>query len=373
MQIIKFGGSVIDDEDKIELLAQEILMPNRLIIISAAKDLSRAIKEAISNAVTSHTVKGFLERYEELIFRLTGNNPNKTDLTDSLLMMKRLLRGISMTKEADPGIIDILLCEGEKTTASLVMQYMDRIGKQYTHFDASKYFITSSDHGSAIPLIDRIRQNIEPLLLDVSNKPIITEGFIGVDPDGRPTTMGFESSNLTAMVMAEIAGVSAIEYISKMPGIYSTDPESYYAAIPVKTLNIYDAKFLASSGTRILHAESLQFADRNGLSLKYCDLELRCNTLINKSIESSYPIVASTSSMADRAIGSDHHNTITIMLPPQYKMLSSQIISILENKTITAGTEIVPETKSRILRMQIENLTVDDLDRIHEIFNTKDQ
>ena len=55
---------------------------------------------------------------------------------------------------------------------------------------------------------------------------VIVPGFQGITTDHRFTTLGRGGSDLTAIVMAEMLGASAVEFFKDVPGVMSSDPKS---------------------------------------------------------------------------------------------------------------------------------------------------
>jgi aspartate kinase len=362
MNVIKYGGSVLDRFEVFESIGEELSHGNSIVIFSAIKGLSRLLKQMISDSINGESVD--LYHLEERLLKF--GRIDKT-VSKHVSELKRLLTGIRYTKEASPKVTDVILVKGEIITSVLLRNHLDAVGIEYVHFDSSQYFYTEGSFGISKPNTNKIKESLRECIQASKGKSILMEGFIGIGDTGFPTTMGFESSNLTAIVVAYIAGTDSISYISKVNGIYSIDPELYHEAKPVARLNTYDAIKMSNAAVRILHKESLEFAERNGISLRYCGQKGECNTLITKGIETSYPLI----SIAGSGLGSTNpsFNILSIILPKRFEKNLSIVLDKFSSKSLSSTIYTVQQTRSKVITIQTEELTSNDIRIIHDIFD----
>lgn len=368
MKIIKYGGAILNKPNSFRNLGGILRRSNETaLVFSAVGGTSRLLREAAEKAVNSDasyvdSLEQFISIFNTLHADLLGGEFTEADDTHSELL--RIIKGIEYTQEAPADVLDHIMQQGEILSSLLLRKYLESEAIDYRHFDSSLHFITDEKHGEAKPQIEAIREILGEQFSELS-APLIIEGYIGRSTSWKATTMGFESSNLTATVFAEIYGVDSIDYISKEMGILSADPEVYEDAIQVESINIHDALMLADAGTRPLSKQSLQFAIDNGLSLKYCDVDGTCHTKISNRVSSSHPVIGLLGDIeAETAI-------LSVLCPKSYSHAASQVMELLEDKTISGSIETIAATKSKLLRLECSGLVKEDFGEIHKIFREK--
>ena len=106
-------------------------------------------------------------------------------------------------------------------------------------------------------------------LLPICKKQtIVTQGFIGSDANGATTTLGMESSDYSAALLAEALDADHFAIWTDVPGILTTDPKITTDARPIPELSFAEAAELATFGGKVLHPRTLQPAIRN--NIKFC-------------------------------------------------------------------------------------------------------
>jgi aspartate kinase len=81
---------------------------------------------------------------------------------------------------------------------------------------------------------------------------VLTQGYIGATPEGDTTTMGSESSDLTATLIAGALAAEEVVIWKTVQGIYTADPELVPEAKLIKSLSFEEAEEIGRRGARIL-------------------------------------------------------------------------------------------------------------------------
>ena len=96
----------------------------------------------------------------------------------------------------------------------------------------------------------------------------IVAGFQGVDDDGNVTTLGRGGSDLTAVALAAVLNADSCElYKDDVDGIYTTDPVICNDAKKLNKISYDEMLEMASLGSKILQARSVEFAKKYGVRL----------------------------------------------------------------------------------------------------------
>src|SRR5205814_53578 len=118
--------------------------------------------------------------------------------------LRSLVEGIYITREFSPRTRDAFLAHGESFTLAIVYSLLADAKVAVRSFDARSIIVTNDEFSHAKPILDltsaRIRSKFLPTLR--KGEVALTQGFVGATRDGVTTTMGSESSDLTATLIA---------------------------------------------------------------------------------------------------------------------------------------------------------------------------
>ena len=104
-------------------------------------------------------------------------------------------------------------------------------------------------------------------LLKEGTIPVIT-GYQGAGPDGRVTTMGRGSSDLSAVEIGGYLKADAVLIYSDVEGIAKADPRLWSEAPYIEKIDYDDILALASWGFKVIHPGAVAAAQRSGVPVK---------------------------------------------------------------------------------------------------------
>ncbi|WP_084960312.1 aspartate kinase [Thermoactinospora rubra] len=96
---------------------------------------------------------------------------------------------------------------------------------------------------------------------------VLLPGGQAVDAAGRPTWLGKNSSDLTAIAAASALGVSRCEIYSDVDGVYTADPRLVPEARLVPEISYDTVGMLSLRGARVLHGRAVRMAHRHGVAI----------------------------------------------------------------------------------------------------------
>lgn len=302
IKVIKIGGAVLSRNEGAEgamSLLNGLRSENAVVIVSALgkstsllKELAQAAK--IANNTIIHEsftkLKIIYSEFEQSLFRSNSNL-----VKDHFKMIEQIIESIKLTRELSARVLDRVLAFGEIMTAELLSKWLAENNFNFEFIPATELIITTKDFGQAKPIDDLINKQIQNKIRFDSNIPkiILTQGFIATSESGDTTTMGYESSNLTAALIAREVSAKYIEIWTMPEGIRSTDPLIFECAHLIKGLSYKQAIELADAGLKLLHKGMLKYAEEGGIELIYRSaLEPHGKfTTINGSEYNQHPII----------------------------------------------------------------------------------
>lgn len=93
----------------------------------------------------------------------------------------------------------------------------------------------------------------------------MTHGFIASDEQGNTTTMGTESSNLTASLLGSLLPASEIIIWTDIEGIRNSDPKHIADTTSIRYLSYEQAEKLANQGLKVIHVSMLEDPSKSGI------------------------------------------------------------------------------------------------------------
>ncbi|MBC6497229.1 MAG: aspartate kinase [Alphaproteobacteria bacterium GM7ARS4] len=160
----------------------------------------------------------------------------------------------------DVGEYDVVVSSGEQVTSGLMALALSCRGLSSQSLQGWQVPInTDNRHGKA-----RILSISKEKLEDVWKEKdiVVIPGFQGVCPSGRITTLGRGGSDTTAVAMAVAVGASSCTIFTDVRGIYTADPRFIPQARRIDHIAYEEMLELASLGSKVLHARSVELAMR---------------------------------------------------------------------------------------------------------------
>src|SRR5687768_3043752 len=178
------------------------------------------------------------------------------DSTDDLIGLAR-----QVTTKPDPREMDMLLATGEQVSIALLAMAIKAKGADAVSFaGAQAAFVTATRHTKArIVSVNavRIRRALD------AGKIAIVAGFQGESKDGEEiTTLGRGGSDLTAVALAAALKADVCEFMKDVPGVLTTDPRVVPEARPLPVITYDEMLEMASLGSQVLNARSVEYAKR---------------------------------------------------------------------------------------------------------------
>src|SRR3990172_6158461 len=174
------------------------------------------------------------------------------DTTDQLIALAG-----QITEHPDDRELDVLLSTGEIVSSTLVTMALHAAGVDAVSLTGAQAGLrTDAVHRRArIVAIEpeRVRREL------AQGRVVIVAGFQGTAENMDVTTLGRGASDLTAVALAAVLGARC-ERFTDVDGVYTADPRIEPRARKLKDITYEEMLELASKGSRILQARSVEIA-----------------------------------------------------------------------------------------------------------------
>ncbi|MGA2298013.1 MAG: hypothetical protein ABSG15_10740 [FCB group bacterium] len=284
MNIIKIGGSVLRDKAgfaRMVKIIKDYSSTPLLIVISAFSKATRQLEKAAELAEqgleekSSGILSQVLEWHVNFARDILTDNSHIESLLENFRSSDRkisdLLKGLIITKELTPRTLDAVLSYGELFALQTVNQYLLEQGFDQECIDSTNIIVSDSDYGSAQPLVEETQKKVNEILLPAirKNKIVLTQGFVARNLQGEITTMGIESSNLTATLLAELLNIDEVVFWTDVEGIRTADPKIADVTKPLHFIDYDFAYKLGINGLKLIYPSMIAHAKSKNIKLKY--------------------------------------------------------------------------------------------------------
>nr|WP_285892482.1 lysine-sensitive aspartokinase 3 [Vibrio intestinalis] len=235
--------------------------PNtKLIVSSACSGVTNLLVELANGVQDSAQRAEILTKlaaiHQAVLDKLEVADETAAEIVKILDTVTNLAEAASI--QASTKLTDHLVACGELMSTHLLTQLMKERGLNAVRFDIRDVLKTDDNFGKAEPQLETIRQLAEQKLVPLcQNHVVVTQGFIGSDPEGNTTTLGRGGSDYSAALIAEAVQASGLEIWTDVPGIYTTDPRIAAKASPIPEISFSEASEMANFGAKILHPSTL--------------------------------------------------------------------------------------------------------------------
>ncbi len=281
---MKIGGAVLNTPENftflVNIIKNHCAQPT-VFVFSAFSTLSRKLKE-IGLTAKDKDLEFALMKFQEVRKSLSNlvnslihderilcNTKDKLEeLFDSF---EKILFGISVTKELTSRTMDKLLSFGEYFSSFILEGYLKCNNIIVEFLNSSELIITDSNYGNAKPIVEKthkaLEENLRPAL--ENSNLVFLPGFVGTSESGTTTTMGFESSNLSALLVASLMGAKSVIFWTDVVGIRSSDPKIVLGTLLIPEISFETARIASVNGLKLIHPSMYDFFVQNP-EIEYC-------------------------------------------------------------------------------------------------------
>ncbi|MGJ8693136.1 MAG: lysine-sensitive aspartokinase 3 [Thalassotalea sp.] len=294
LTVAKFGGTSVADHEAMLRCAQIIKNnpSNRLVAVSASSGVTNLLVRLSQADVPAPEQLDIITSIRDIQLNITQHlsvedeiNVVVNDLLSELANLAAQQAENHTLKTADS-----ILSFGEQFSSRIFAQVLQSVGVNGEQFDVRQVMKTNSLYGAAAVDLDQVRAQAQTVLKPLlTNKVIVTQGFIGQDGLGNTTTLGRGGSDYSAAILAEALDADNLAIWTDVVGIFTTDPRITAKARPIPEISFDEAAEMATFGAKILHPATLIPAMRQNIpvfvgSSKEPDVG---GTRIQQSVESN--------------------------------------------------------------------------------------
>lgn len=291
MIVAKFGGSLLGDASGLQDVCDRImsLKGPLVIVVSAFRGITNLLEQIASRGVTDplsarQDLESVVDFHHDIARSVLGADDRaawEESVTPIVTRLEGVIKGLAIVRELSGRTLDLIVSAGERLSSSLVASALRRRGAVVDYLSALDLIITDNTHRFARPDLaltrERVERRLRPLL--GGGGIVVTEGYIARGTSGEATTMGRESSDYSATMLAEMLRADEVHIYSGVPGIMTADPAVVPDARVIDRMSYSAAHALAELGAKILHPRTVTPVERGSIPMIISSLDSSGTTI----------------------------------------------------------------------------------------------
>jgi len=270
MRVLKFGGSSLASAERFVQVANIIKSKSSsselAIVVSAPQGVTNhlvAMAENISDEIKlQNDLKHFRQAIETIIGDLSATLANfdvkhaEQTLANWEHQLARYLQGATMLSYCPDHIRAIIISIGERMSVAILDSVLRTSDIEVSVLEPEKFLRTNDVSLNALADLVLCKEKFK-VQFESLNKVSLMPGFIGVDSQGKVTTLGRNGSDYSAAVLAVCTQAECCEIWTDVDGVYNADPRLIKDARLLDYLSYQEAMELSYFGASVLHPKTI--------------------------------------------------------------------------------------------------------------------
>jgi aspartokinase/homoserine dehydrogenase 1 len=269
MKVLKFGGSSVGTPERI-LSIVSILKTyygrgdKFTVVFSAFGGVTDSLIEMAHLASEGDpkyqdVFESFSKRHFDAIEKLLSG-PLKQEIKDELYknheVLKNLLAGVFLVREASKRTMDYVLSFGERNSAFIISYVLQQHGIPAKYLNARQIIKTNKNFGNAKVDLKLTYEKIKEYYSQNSGIHIVT-GFIASAKGGLTTTLGRGGSDYTASLLSAGLEADVLEIWTDVDGVLTADPRKVKKAFTISEMSYSEALEMSHFGAKVIYPPTL--------------------------------------------------------------------------------------------------------------------
>jgi len=282
--VFKFGGTSVGTPERfrtvIDIVEQTVAEGRVVAVVSALSQVTRQLSAGLEAFATHPNDREVVLRdlLDEIRERHLGQarevlSEQRAEAYAGLLHQRlRRLQSVFAQVERSgfsPEARDAILATGEQLSVPMVTLALRDVGMTAPHCDATALVVTDDTFGEANVQLGATTQRIRQWYASLRPDAVpVVAGFVGATAGGQPTTLGFEGSDYSAALVAQILGTQCLARYTDVDGLYTEDPNTSDTAERLDEISMETAFAMTESGRLGMHPKTLRPLAQTGIPMQ---------------------------------------------------------------------------------------------------------
>ena len=267
MQVFKFGGASVKDAEavkNISVLLSKQSTKETVMVVSAMAKTTNALEEVCKSFINAGAdlaskVLSIKQMHLQIINDLfaESNIHLINEIENVFVELDWILE--EPPHENSAFIYDQIVSLGEILSTKIIAAYLNYTGLPCIWVDARSYIQTDNNYQEGKVNWEEtsalIQQDFPKLL---SEKMIVTQGFIGGTSENFTTTLGREGSDYSAAIFAACLNAASVTIWKDVDGVLNADPKLFSNTEKFERLPYSEALEMTYYGATVIHPKTIK-------------------------------------------------------------------------------------------------------------------
>ena len=282
MIVMKFGGTSVANFEAITrtiFIVGGKLDQKPVVVVSALSkvtDLLYKISDAAAaknEAETKELLAQLRQRHMDLAAELLAQSVLKDEAVAKVNSICDALDAIAMAVCSLGELSDrnkaIIISNGEYLSSTIIAHAMNAKGIRTKWVDAREMMVTNQSYLKGEPDMNAIAEKVPGVVAQAYEgmDAIITQGFVGVTPEGEPTVLGRGGSDYSASLIGMAIDAERIEIWTDVDGVRTADPRKVQNTKYLEKISFEEAAEMAHFGAKVLHPLTIEPAVKKNIPI----------------------------------------------------------------------------------------------------------
>jgi aspartate kinase len=270
MKVYKFGGASVKNGKGLRNVAS-IIRPHKeqlLVVVSAMGKTTNTLERIVALAQDGQSISNELTVLANYHYEIVDSLFENSDTIR--IELERLFEQIKLEgskKGMYDQVYDQVVSFGEVISSVILNQYLTSQEIENEWIDARHYISTDNNFREAKVDWPKTEKQAQKLRSVLSEKIIITQGFIGSTSESITTTLGREGSDYSAAIFASCLQAESVTIWKDVPGVMNADPKRLPAATVFEELPFKEAAEMTYYGASVIHPKTIKPLANKGIPL----------------------------------------------------------------------------------------------------------
>lgn len=268
MKVFKFGGASVKNSEAVKNVESVIKLfkDDLVVVISAMGKTTNGLEKVVQSYLNNDgKTQEFLQEIKDFHFNILNNlfenknHPIFTEIHNTFVEIEWEIEDEAV-REYDY-VYDQIVSVGEMLSTKIVSAYLNEKGTKNTWLDVRNVIQTDNNYRNAkvdwLTTEQFAKKEIQTKI-DLGQKVIITQGFIGSSSELFTTTIGREGSDFSAGILAYCLNAESVTIWKDVPGMLNADPKWFDETEKLNNISYHEAVELAYYGASVIHPKTIK-------------------------------------------------------------------------------------------------------------------
>jgi aspartate kinase len=271
MKVYKFGGASLNSSVPVQNVTSIIKnhpAHHLLVVVSAMGETTDMLEKIVAASQSKKPTDAFITSLRDYHLRIIQDLfPPRHSIFNKFENLVTLLQLEASKSGGYDQVYDQVVSMGEVISSTIITHYLNLIGHKTGWLDARHFIKTDSSFREGKIIQEKTYEAMQSIPSLLEKQIVVTQGFIGSDPNGLTTTLGREGSDFSAAIFASALKAESLTVWKDVAGVMNADPRRLPNAVVFDELPYSESAEMTFYGASIIHPKTIKPLANAGIPL----------------------------------------------------------------------------------------------------------